>query len=336
MKFKKYNSIDNITRKKTLDYILGSAVSRDEWVQTLKIHGSNYSIWYDGNEIKYAKRSSFIGGDSFMGNYNFDYDKNVIRMYDYLLTHFGCNDITICGEIYGGFYNHPDVERVANSVRVQKGVQYRPDNDFIVFDIMIDGMFVNYDEEKYLCELFELPHVPELARGNFEDLINNTTIFTDSLYKRFDLPEIEKNYAEGWVMKPNDPTFFGNGSRVILKGKNPEFSEMNGNKKDKRMKPIYDMSENGSILMEEILTYVTENRLKNVLSHGEIDNITDKDFGKLMKLFSIDVFDEFMKDWGNEFTHLDKKEQHLIRKKLNKEVALCIRTVFLDIIDGTF
>lgn len=335
MKFKKFNSISNITRKKEVDCIIERRGFGIEWVQTLKIDGANYSLYYDGVDYKRAKRSSFLGEDiAFMGDFNFDYEINIKDMYDYLVDIMGCSEIFVIGEIYGGFYDHPDVDNLPNTTRIQKRVSYTPENDFIVYDILIDGMIVGYDFQVDLCERFGFDVVPLLARGNFSDLLKNKVIFPDTLYERFGLPFIEDNLAEGWVLKPVDPVFYGNGSRVILKGKNPDFDERN-KKRSKKVNPVYDMSELGIELSKELETYISENRLRNVISHGEIDTITDKSFGKLLGLFAKDILNDFVVDY-EDFELLDKKEKHLIKREMNKKAGNLIRPNFLNIIDGVF
>ena len=330
--FKRYTSIDNINRKKLIDYIVecGFANSNIEWVSTLKVHGANYAIYANADEVRHAKRSGWIE-ESFYGDYNFDYDDNVKS----LLNFIGCKQISVHGEIFGGIYLHPDVERDKSAVRVQKEVQYCPHNDFIVFDIKIDGKFIPWDDVKQYCNDFGLLHVPELYRGTFEELIDKPVVFHDPLYSLFDLPCIADNDAEGWVMKPVIPLFFGNGERVILKGKNPKLSDKS-KKRKKPKKPEIKLSDKGDELLNELLTYLNENRLRDVLSHGDIENITNKDFGKLLGIFSKDAFDDFMKDYGEEFDKLEKKEKVTIKKTMNKEAGNVIRPNFVNIIDGVF
>ena len=51
------------------------------------------------------------------------------------------------------------------------------------------------------------------------------------------------------------------------------------------------LSDDAQMLCEEIAKYITENRLNNVVS--KIGTITQKDFGKLLGLYSKDVLEEF-------------------------------------------
>jgi len=337
MKFKKYSSIENAYRTKTVNYITETGNADGEWVSTLKIHGANYSIWTDGEEVRHAKRSGFIAGESFFGDYNFNYDENARQLRQYFKSFIDVSTdvVSIHGEIYGGLYDHPDVKRDKSAVRIQKDVQYRPDNDFIVFDIKVDNRVLDHDLVTNLCKKFKIPHVPVLARGSFWDLMKIDTEFIDPLPELLGLPPIEGNYAEGWVLKPVIPKFFGNGERIILKGKNSKMSERS-KKIKKPPKPVIELSEEANRLKDELFMYLNENRLRNVLSHGEIEQVTQKDFGRLMGLFAKDAFDDFLKDYQEDWDKLEKKEQVAIKKNMNRVAGDIIRPNFVNIIDNTF
>jgi Rnl2 family RNA ligase len=150
----------------------------------------------------------------------------------------------------------------------------------------------------------------------------------------FGLPSLEDNVCEGVVLKPVDPCFFGNGSRCILKNKNEKFTEKQKVKKTK--KQDLKLSEEAKRLYEEACTYVTENRLRNVVSHGLDLSDEKKAFGIIMKEMNKDVFDDFLKDHGDDFKKLEPSEQKKISKSLNKNVANLVRPHFRNILDGEF
>ncbi len=342
MEFRKYSSIENSSRTKTVNYITETGNADGEWVSTLKIHGANYSIWTDGKDVKNGKRSGFIEGKSFFGDFNFDYDSNAKEMFAWLQDrlksdkHGEVGILSIHGEIFGGCYDHPDVDRDPGATRVQKEVQYIPYNDFIVFDIKVDNMVLSHDQCLSLCEKFGFNHVPVLARGTFYDLMKIPVVFPDPLSVMMGLPKIDDNDAEGWVLKPVDPKFFRNGERIILKGKNPDFEEKNGGKRGKPPKPVYELSDEGNRLKDELMTYLTENRLRNVLSHGDLEEVTQQSFGKLLGLFCMDAFSDFYKDNGVDYEALPKKERTITKKNMNRIAGDVIRPNFLNIIDGEF
>ncbi len=337
MKFRKYSSIDNAYRTKTVHQIDIQGLAGGEWVSTVKVHGANYSLWYDGKTYARGKRSGFIGeSDIFYGDVNLDYTQKIKNMYEYLCGNVDQEDhpleLRIVGEIYGGLYDHPEVDRDPTATRVQKEVSYRPDNGFIVFDIAVNGRFVDWETVKVLCFKFGFDHVVELARGKFNDLIKIPVVFPDPIGVMLGHPIIGGNDAEGWVLKPVENAFFGNGSRVILKGKNPKMSEKC--KKFKPKKPVYTLTDDATVMYEELICYFNENRLRNVLSHGH--DITQRDFGKLLGLLAKDGYDDFLKDNSEAWEKLDKKDQILIRKGMNRIAGDIIRPNFVNIIDGEF
>src|SRR3990167_9905020 len=70
LNFKRYNDIDNVGEgviNKISTHWLINAYP-DLWAAHEKLHGANFSIWIDANEIKFAKRSGWIDStDKFYG-----------------------------------------------------------------------------------------------------------------------------------------------------------------------------------------------------------------------------------------------------------------------------
>lgn len=82
-------------------------------------------------------------------------------------------------------------------------------------------------------------------------------------------------------------------------------------------------------LIPEVEAYVTEQRLANVVSHiGEAH--VPKDFGKIMGLFSKDVLEDFLKEHGGEYGCLEKSEQKLLNKELNKLSTELVKKVYMS------
>jgi hypothetical protein len=70
-KFKlKFSSIENAARDKTIDHIMQLGMGNTEFVQTLKIHGANYSLYTDGVDVRRGKRSGLMDfNESFNGDF---------------------------------------------------------------------------------------------------------------------------------------------------------------------------------------------------------------------------------------------------------------------------
>ena len=144
MKFEKYNSLENSYRKKFLDKIAEQGHSGGNWIVQEKIHGANFSLWCDGNNIQGAKRSGFVGG----GGADF-YNSHVIRerywenimeifRVSKNLTEGTLSHVVIYGELFCGNYPHPDVEKL-NYKSVQQGIFYSPDIESRVTNVLIWG-----------------------------------------------------------------------------------------------------------------------------------------------------------------------------------------------------
>jgi len=345
MKFKKFASIDNVSRTKTINYIIEMGFSEGEWEVQEKCHGSNFSIWYDGETMKPAKRSQFIQTDDNFNNCKKvigELEENVKALWKELDDEYHDEnednvEVSIFGEIFGGSYSHPDVEKVKGATRVQSGVFYSPDNLFYGFDIMVNGRYLDTKTVEELFERYDFFYAKPLFRGTFKECLEYSNKFQTNIPKWLGLPEIEDNICEGVVLRPVEPKFFGCGSRVILKNKNEKWSEKAH--KQKSVKTVEPLSENAQKILDEVSLYFTENRLKNVLS--KIGQVTQKDFGKVMKAFQEDVYEDFNKDHeGDDSFNLDlledKKEAKTVHKRACSVGSGIVRSNFQNIIDGTF
>ena len=335
MKFSKYNSIENAENSKLIKYIYEGGFSGGEWCATVKVHGANYSFWCNDEELRTAKRSCLMDGDggNFYGSYSVyaRYQEKVRALYLKLKKDLSTlNVLALYGEIFGGLYAHPDVERVKDSKKVQDGIQYCPHNDFYLFDVAyLDSEGTPSFETTDLVEEvgieLGIPYAKIVHRGSLEEMLKLDPVFEDPIHKLFGLPLIENNMAEGWVIRPRVAKFFRDGSRVILKKKNPKFSEI----KQKARKLPSELPLEVAELLSKGLAYVTENRLNNVLSHGY--EITQKDFGKLLGLFSKDIHEDFCKDYEDEVRAVDPAMMKQVSKNLNAEAANLVRGKFLEI-----
>jgi len=338
MKFTQYTSIENSYRQKEIDSILYYGKSIGEWAVSEKIHGANMSMWFDGTEFRVAKKTGFISPNgSFFGFDDIDaeeYRQKIEKLFKICQdAQEGTEMITVYGEWCGGSYPHPDVPAVPSAKCVQKKHYYSPDNQFIVFDLKINGNFRNVDEYEGWCKKAGLYVTQSIFRGSFEDCINCQNEYPSKIYKMFDLPEIDNNICEGNVIKPVTPNYLPCGSRVILKNKNDKHKEKCKSREPKAKVEIV-FNELQQKLFEEMLSLINKNRLRNVLSHiGQID---DKGFGKLQGLFVKDAIEDFLKDFADDVAKLTKDEWKCVVKRIQVEASVLVRQNFLAIIDGNF
>lgn len=325
--FKKYNSIENSYRQKFLNYIVEQGKADGEWTVSEKIHGANFSFVVGEQGMKFAKKTAFIESDEDFFNYELvveKYSSNVKALFEYIKTiKEDVEQITVFGELFGGSYPHPDVENNNKISAVQKEVHYSPVIDFYAFDIFINGeTYLNQDEADELFDKFDFFYAKSLFRGTLQECLDFEKEYVTTIPTRLGLPTIEGNIGEGNVIKPIEPRFLWSGSRVVVKNKSP------------KVKQEIKLTEAGETMLEEMSCLVTENRLKNVLSH--IGEVKQSDFGKVMGLLNKDVIDDFMKDFKEEFVELDKKERQAITKDIGRQNAELLRVNFLNIIDGLY
>lgn len=345
--FKKYSEIENSYRTEFLNRIheLGYDDSTIEYVASVKVDGSNFSVSIDENDkIHYAKRTSELErGESFM-NYQYamrrdnveDKVKNIKNILKDAVT------VTVYGELAGGKYNHPDVQK-ENVSSIQGRVQYAPFLFFYVFDIAIinsNGNRILLDEDTVedLCKKVGLIKSIVVKRGTLEECLNYPNDFEDPIAQNlFGLPRIDNNITEGVVIKPVKPLWLPNGSRVIIKNKNDKFKEKMAAKTGKREKVVEkDLTDLENMTLRWLDEYKTESRLYSVIS--KLGHVTNKDFGKIMGGFMKDLMEEFDKDYSVKIKELEDTNSvddfifSKVTKKFQKNVQDWIRPVFIKII----
>ena len=61
--FKKYSSIDNAITRDFMERVWAEMPEDLEWVVQEKVHGANTSFLCDGEEVRFAKRTSVLSDD---------------------------------------------------------------------------------------------------------------------------------------------------------------------------------------------------------------------------------------------------------------------------------
>ena len=325
--FKKYNSIENTYRDEFLERVKTHGFWENEFVVQEKIHGSNLSYWTtDGKTFYSGKRTGEIEKNEKFYNYEIvlgDIKPKLELLWKSIKKDFTeLKQLTVFGELFGGDYPHPDIEVDKKSIMVQKGIFYSPKNHFYAFDILLDTE--NYLDVNIANKYFEevkLLHAKTIFKGSIVECMKQENDFNTTIPKELELPILEPNIVEGVVIKPTKTSYFNNGVRVILKNKNEKWSE---NKKyHKSISKTDKPTEKVIKLQEAIITYVTENRLNNVIS--KIGEITQKDFGRVLGMFNKDVVEDFTKDYHKLLEELDKKEIKLINKSISSLAMVLVK-----------
>ena len=317
--------MENAYQTKVIDQIKMQGFGHDIFIVQEKVHGANFSFFTDGNEIKIAKRTAFIEKDDKFYNAHQileRYRENVFSLFQKVKNiHPEIETIVIYGELFGGGYKHKEVQPIADAIKIQKGVDYAPYNEFYAFDIKLNGItYMDVEIANSLLEEIGFFYAKTLFQGTLDDALKFSNVFNSHIPTWLGLPEIEGNMCEGTIIKPIKTRYFGNGSRVIIKNKNDKWIEKSKMviRKDKVAKKQVYFTDSAQKIWDEIQKYVTENRLNNVLS--KIGEFEPKMVGKVIGAFNQDVLVDFKKDFPDAFSTIEKDEVKRICKKLNSVV----------------
>jgi Rnl2 family RNA ligase len=334
MQYKKYNDIENL-RQKFINQIFGHGHSEDQYVVQEKIHGANFCFITDGHDVKCTTRNRMLTDDDSFYSYEMIFDdvkEKVIKLFHIIRKdHEDLKTIHVYGELFGGSYGHPDVKPYPTVSQVQRGIDYSPKNEFCAFDIVKNSLgYLDIDYINSAFEEVDLLHSQTLKHGRLEECMEYPNEFQTTIPSILGYPQIENNFCEGTVIKPVKTRYLGNGCRVIMKNKNSKWSERSGTKKTKVPEKFPEHLEP---ILEKVSPYITENRLRNVLS--KIGQVNDKGFGKLQGLFVKDIMEELARD-SEDLTTLTKPEKKHVQRAVNSSAMIMVRENFRDILDNDF
>jgi len=335
--FKKFSSIENSYREKFIEKIEFAGLAKEFFHVEEKVHGANFQFNVSNDTIKAGARTHFVEeGDKFF-NWKVVFDRHYDAITQMKAYYFPNNDIIVFGELYGGNYPHPDVPKGKYGM-VQKEIFYSPDVNFICFDILvidsvdvveeveyIKSHYINKLERDRLCEEHDIPYSKTLFRGTLYECLEQSNMFPTTISQRFGLPDIEGNTCEGVVIRPEDNICLPSGERPIIKNKNDKFTE----KKVKvKVKTKLVLSEPVQKMVDNINQYINENRL-DAMKSKIVGELNPKDFGLYIKMFSQDVFEDFFKDYSDEFKTWEKGDKKILQKQVNTLIIQFLKTNLL-------
>lgn len=327
--FKKYNSIENTYREKVIEQIHLHGYGKDVFVVQEKVHGANFSFICDGKSIQVAKRTTILEEGEQFNNYQYVleiYRERIMELFSLITEDIPeVHTIHIYGELFGGSYEHPDVKRLPNMVKVQKGISYSTKNDFYAFDICINQeYYLNVHQTNTYFEKTGMFYAKTLFEGSLQECLEYPNLFSTHIPIWLGLPEMETNFCEGVIIRPIKNKVFRNGSRVILKNKNENWSEKSNVKKV--VKPI-EFTEEETIVWNTLLSYLTENRLINVQS--KLGEFQVKAIGKTIGFLAKDALEDFIKDNSTLWDTIEKERRKVITKQLNIKSAELVKAIYL-------
>lgn len=344
--FKKYSEIENSYRTEFLKKIheLGYDDPMISYVASVKVDGANFCVSIDENDkMHYSKRTMELErGDTFYNWESAMQHDNVPEKVKQIKHLLNAVEVNVYGELAGGKYNHPNVSK-ENVSAVQGRVQYAPFVFFYAFDISIvdnTGRRYYLDEITFdkICKEVNLIRSIVVKTGTLQECLEYPNDFQDPVAQTiFGLPPIKDNITEGVVIKPINPIWLPNGARLIIKNKNDKFKEKMGKTGKKPKEPEHDLTELENNALNWLNEYKTESRLYSVIS--KIGVVHTKDFGKIMKEFMNDLFEEFNKDHKKQIEELEETHSveeftfSRVTKKFQKQVQEWIRPIFVKTIN---
>jgi len=280
MEFNEFTEIENHYREKYLGILREYGFDKVKWLALEKIHGANFSFITDGKELQVASRKQIVDRTFFRCGEVIDkYGDNVKDLKN--IHYPNAKQIQVYGELFGP--------------GMSGKIWYGTEREFMAFDIEVDGVVQNTGDVAGLLAHCKIPKAPTVGLfDSLDDALACDPVFVskviDVLYpEHIGVSEYElgENDAEGLVLKPVDPLYLPNDSRVMVKHKHPDFAE-----KLKRPKSKPSGLPNPWAPVAE--QYVNQNRLDAVLSkEGEL---TNKDFGRIVALMCEDVMKDMIKD----------------------------------------
>ena len=175
-----------------------------KWVFTEKIDGTNIRVHWDGHKVEFGGRTERANIPAHLLNKLICIfcNNETEELFEQV---FGEKDVILFGEGYG--------------IKIQNGGNYRPDVGFILFDVMVDGHYLDRDNVEGIATTFGLEVVPIIMHGTIKEAISfvktapNSTIGTAKM--------------EGLVGRPSVELYERYGKRLIIKIKACDFKEDN-------------------------------------------------------------------------------------------------------------
>jgi hypothetical protein len=167
------------------------------WVFTEKVDGTNIRIMFDGEKITF-------GGKTDRAELPKPLLEKLTQRFDGRGEQFSDQfPKGVC--LYGEGYGH----------KIQKGGSYRPDQDFVLFDVKIGGIWLERGNVSDIATCLTLETVPIVGVGTLREAVDKTSNGFVSAWGNF--------YAEGLVARPELELVSRRGHRIITKIKYKDF-----------------------------------------------------------------------------------------------------------------
>lgn len=317
LEFKKYPKLTNhynIEKERVFDNWMEEFYYSDE-----KIDGSNTQMAFliENNKIKDTKvgsRNRFIEADD---------KNNIAKVYSFVdkvkeAIEFNIDKlpkdcvVRVFGEIFGA-----KIQQTKYDVTKDGNVDYR------IFDVFVELP----NEDTYVLGQFDLYNLLSKLdeTSNYLNNLFKSSNDSDTLHDKLNRSLLDKSHygdilCEGEVYHPLNTFKYTYGTTFpVVKRKHEEFMEVS-RKPHKKKKKTNVASPELIELTDKVSDYVTERRLDNILSHGDI-SLEPKNIGLLIKEMTKDITEEYLQ----ENPDTDKYLLGKALRRLNKDIALTIK-----------
>lgn len=262
-------------------------------IVTEKIHGSNLSLYFTNEGMRFASRNQVLPEDTnFMNLLRFFTPEKMEKLHkevQNILDMNGFETFVIRGEIFGG-HDAVGIKPVQTAIRYDGDIQFR------IFAIECDDIHMKWEDVEYLSHGMEIPTVPVIASGPLVDMYQ----------LEVEVPSVlcsNKDIQEGFCFRVENEV--DGGAPVILKRRSEKFAEV------KNTKAITEKTLDPAVLslIGKIGDYITPQRLSNINSHFGFDSM--KNFGQLHAAFIEDIKKDSMNELG-----LDEDAWKVVRKEV--------------------
>lgn len=316
LEFKKYPKLTNhynIEKERVFGNWMSELYYSDE-----KIDGSNTQMAFliENNKIKDTKvgsRNHFIEADD---------KNNIAKVYSFVdkvkeAIEFNIDKlpkdcvVRVFGEIFGA-----KIQQTKYDVTKDGNVDYR------IFDVFIELP----NDDTYVLGQSDL-HKLLVNLDETTNYLKNIYLSSDAdtLHDKLNHSLLDKSHygdilCEGEVYHPFNTFKYTYGTTFpVVKRKHEEFMEVSRKPRKKKKKTSVASPELIE-LTDKVADYVTERRLDNILSHGDV-SLEPKNIGLLIKEMNKDINEEYLKE--NPDTDKSLLEQAL--RRLNKDIALTVK-----------
>ena len=188
--------IEGKFRNETVEFLKNNV-----WQFTEKIDGTNIRVHWDGHEISFAGRTDRAQIPNHLMDKLNEIFSNVSteELFEQM---FGEKEVILFGEGYGA--------KIQNI-----GSRYRSDVSFILFDVMVDGMYLARNNVESIATSLGVEIVPIVLEGTISEAVE--------FVKNKQNSTIGHAKMEGVVGRPKVELFDRRGNRLIVKIKVCDF-----------------------------------------------------------------------------------------------------------------